>query len=237
MFLCLGRHQGVDITNPRSLRVALDGHSPDVVVNTAAYAWVDRAEGAADAAFAVNASGVAALAELCAERGIPIVHLSTDYIFDGRKQAPYVEDDKASPINVYGASKAAGEAALYDNADRYLILRTSWLYSCFGTNFVKSNAPLSPSPGRDCRCRRSTGLSDGGRRRCRRNQSNRRPASRGKRSVRCLPLGRRGGRNLVRLRKRDLRPQNGARGEESARRRNIKRSVSDRRSPTARFPT
>ena len=127
-FLCLGRREGLDITDADSLRVVLDGRRPDLVVNAAAYTSVDRAEAEPDAAFAVNAQGPATLARLCAERDIPIIHLSTDYVFDGMKGEPYVEDDLISPVNTYGASKAAGETALRDITHRYVILRTSWLY-------------------------------------------------------------------------------------------------------------
>ena len=137
-FLCLGRREGLDITDADSLRVVLDGCRPDLVVNAAAYTSVDRAEAEPDAAFAVNAQGPATLARLCAERDIPIIHLSTDYVFDGMKGEPYVEDDLISPVNTYGASKAAGETALRDITHRYVVLRTSWLYSPFGTNFMKT---------------------------------------------------------------------------------------------------
>jgi dTDP-4-dehydrorhamnose reductase len=107
-------------------------------VNAAAYTAVDRAESEADAAFAVNRDGVGHVASACASAGTACLHLSTDYVFNGRKAGPYIELDPIDPINVYGASKAAGEAELRDRLEQHIILRTSWVYGVHGSNFVKT---------------------------------------------------------------------------------------------------
>jgi len=137
-FICRGREDGLDITDATALAAALDRHAPDIVVNAAAYTAVDRAEDEPDAAFRLNRDAPAELARACDRRGIPVIHLSTDYVFDGTKREAYVEDDPIAPLSVYGASKAAGEAALRQANARHVILRTSWLYSRFGSNFVKT---------------------------------------------------------------------------------------------------
>lgn len=111
---------------------------PRLVINAAAYTAVDQAEKERDAAFAVNAEGPGNLARLTAAAGIPLVHISTDYVFDGRKATPYTEDDPIAPLGVYGASKAAGEEAVRRGNPRHLILRTSWVFSADGANFVKT---------------------------------------------------------------------------------------------------
>jgi dTDP-4-dehydrorhamnose reductase len=113
-------------------------HAPDAVINASAYTAVDKAEGEADAAYALNRDAPGAMARACAARALPFVHISTDYVFDGSKPAPYVEDDPIAPLGVYGASKAAGEAAVEAAGGRWAILRTSWVYSPAGANFVKT---------------------------------------------------------------------------------------------------
>ncbi len=128
----------LDITDRAAVRDALAGLAPDVVVNCAAFTAVDAAETEREAAFAVNRDGAAILAQACAARRRPLIHLSTDYVFDGEKGAPYVEDDAPRPLNVYGASKAAGEVAVREHLAEHLILRTSWLYGAGGGNFVGS---------------------------------------------------------------------------------------------------
>ena len=112
--------------------------APALVVNTAAYTAVDAAEDDADAAFRANRDGPAELARLCEAAGIPLIHISTDYVFDGLKGAPYVETDATSPQGVYGASKLAGEAAVLAGCSRAIVVRTSWLYSPTGKNFVRT---------------------------------------------------------------------------------------------------
>jgi dTDP-4-dehydrorhamnose reductase len=110
----------------------------DVVVNAAAYTAVDLAEEERELAFRVNADGPRHLARACAAQGVPLVHVSTDYVFDGEKRGAYVEDDAVGPINVYGASKEAGERAVREELDRHVIVRTSWVYSAHGRNFVRT---------------------------------------------------------------------------------------------------
>jgi dTDP-4-dehydrorhamnose reductase len=112
--------------------------SPEVVINAAAYTNVDGCETDRDRCFAVNAVGVKNIALACRGRGIRIVHFSTDYIFAGRKGTPYVEEDEPAPLNVYGASKLEGERFLQALSDRWLLIRTAWLYGRSGKNFVKT---------------------------------------------------------------------------------------------------
>ena len=112
--------------------------SPEVVINAAAYTNVDGCEADRERCFAVNAGGVKNIAQACRGRGIRIVHFSTDYIFDGRKETPYVEADPPAPLNVYGASKLEGERFLEAFSDHWLLIRTAWLYGRNGKNFVKT---------------------------------------------------------------------------------------------------
>jgi dTDP-4-dehydrorhamnose reductase len=118
-----------------------------VVINAAAYTQVDRAESDQAVAFAVNAAAPSRLAAETGRRGIPLVHISTDYVFDGKKGAPYHEQDAVAPVNAYGRSKLAGEEGVRAGNPRHVILRTSWAYSPFGTNFVKTILRLAA--GRD----------------------------------------------------------------------------------------
>ncbi len=127
---------------PADIAAALFRHAADassvVVVNAAGYTAVDRAESEEEACDAANARGPAAIARACAERGFPLIHLSTDYVFDGRKTTPYREDDPVGPQSAYGRSKLAGEEAVRDVGPAHVIVRTAWVYSPFGTNFVKT---------------------------------------------------------------------------------------------------
>lgn len=125
-----------DFDRPDTLRAVLDAARPSLVVNAAAYTAVDQAEQEADAAFRANRDGPAALAAWCAAHGARLIHISTDYVFDGTKGAPYGEDDATSPTGVYGASKLAGEQAVLESGARALILRTAWVYAATGRNFV-----------------------------------------------------------------------------------------------------
>ena len=128
----------LDLAAPATILAALDEVRPAAVVNAAAYTAVDRAESEEDAAFAINAGGVGVLARAAAERGIPLVHLSTDYVFDGTKDGPYVETDATGPAGAYGRTKLAGEEAVKAAGGPALVCRTAWVYSPFGHNFVKT---------------------------------------------------------------------------------------------------
>jgi dTDP-4-dehydrorhamnose reductase len=127
---------GLDLADTPRLAAAVRALQPEVIVNAAAYTAVDKAESERDAAFAVNATGPRVLAEEAKRIGALLVHYSTDYVFDGEKRAPYVEDDATHPLNVYGASKLAGEEAIRKTGCRHLILRTSWVYGPRGKNFM-----------------------------------------------------------------------------------------------------
>jgi dTDP-4-dehydrorhamnose reductase len=128
----------LDFDRPHSIGDAFAASAPSLVVNAAAYTAVDAAEDDVDAAFRANRDGPAELARLCEAAGIPLIHVSTDYVFDGLKGAPYVETDAVAPQGVYGASKLAGEQAVLTACSRAIVLRTSWLYSPIGTNFVRT---------------------------------------------------------------------------------------------------
>jgi dTDP-4-dehydrorhamnose reductase len=130
--------QKVDVTDERAVRALLDAARPSLVINASAYTAVDRAEQECDRAFAVNADGPRYLARWCAANGAALIHVSTDYVFDGAKPGPYVEDDKVGPLNVYGESKLAGELAVRKELAEHLIVRTSWVFSAHGHNFVKT---------------------------------------------------------------------------------------------------
>ncbi len=111
---------------------------PSLAINAAAYTAVDKAETEPDIAFALNAAAPGLIAQSCAQAEIPLIHISTDYVFDGAKNAPYVETDPVNPISIYGASKEAGEQAVREAGPRHIILRTAWVYSPHGQNFVKT---------------------------------------------------------------------------------------------------
>lgn len=127
-----------DLADPDSLRRCFAAREWSAVVSAGAYTAVDKAESDRDTAFTINAEGPAVLAALAAERGIPIVHVSTDYVFDGSATDPYREDDMTGPLGVYGASKLAGEAAVRAAGGRHIILRTAWVQSAGGANFVRT---------------------------------------------------------------------------------------------------
>jgi len=128
----------LDISDSSQVIAAIDQHRPDIVINAAAYTQVDRAEEDRDNAFAINRDGVANLARACEQASIPLLHISTDYVFSGDEAGAYREDDKIAPRCVYGASKAAGEAELRSMLERHINLRTSWVFSATGGNFVKT---------------------------------------------------------------------------------------------------
>ena len=127
-----------DITKAAVVSAAIARQSPDLVINLAAYTAVDRAESEPEAAWAVNCAGAAHIAAVCGENATPLVHLSTDYVFDGRQSEPYCETDDVNPLNVYGRSKEAAERAVRAAAPRHMILRTAWVYGAYGANFVKT---------------------------------------------------------------------------------------------------
>lgn len=128
----------LDITSRSAVGDALRETGPDVVVNAAAYTNVDGCESDREGCFAVNARGIENIALACRDRGSRVVHFSTDYIFDGRKGEPYVEDDPGAPLNVYGESKLEGERLLLETMENTLLIRTSWLYGRRGKNFVRT---------------------------------------------------------------------------------------------------
>jgi len=133
----------LDITDEKALAAAIAAAKPDAVVNAAAYTAVDRAESEPGIAHAVNARAPGILGRVCDRAGIPLLHISTDYVFDGASERPWREDDPVAPLGVYGASKAAGETALRAAAPRHIILRTAWVYSPHGNNFVKTMLRLA----------------------------------------------------------------------------------------------
>jgi dTDP-4-dehydrorhamnose reductase len=133
----------VDIVRPDMVDKALFEFSPDIVINQAAYTAVDRAEAEPDLAFAVNSDGAGNVAAAAARLGIPIIHLSTDYVFDGKKEGRYVETDAVAPRGVYGRSKLAGERGVASVNARHVILRTSWVFAPFGSNFVRTMLRLA----------------------------------------------------------------------------------------------
>jgi dTDP-4-dehydrorhamnose reductase len=140
--IALGRPD-IDLTHPASVAEALKALRPDIIINPAAWTAVDRAETEPDLAFTINRDGARALAQAAASIGAPFIHFSTDYVFDGGKPAPYVEDDPTGPLNVYGASKLAGEEAVREVCPRHLILRMSWVCGPDGTNFLRTMLRLA----------------------------------------------------------------------------------------------
>ncbi len=132
-----------DITDHAQVEAALSERRPSLVVNAAAYTNVDTAETDVAAAAAANEHGPANLATACARGGIPLLHISTDYVFDGTKPKPYLEADPVAPVSVYGRTKAAGEAAVRRALPQHIILRTAWVYGEFGRNFLKTMVRLA----------------------------------------------------------------------------------------------
>lgn len=139
---CAGREEA-DLLNANAMATALDAHTPRIVINTGAYTAVDKAESEPDLCRALNVHAPAALAKLCHERGIPLLHLSTDCVFDGEKPTPYLPQDATSPVGVYGQSKLDGELAVRSAAPRSLVMRVSWIFSHFGSNFVTTMLRLA----------------------------------------------------------------------------------------------
>lgn len=144
--LCQGR-DAFDLADHASIAARLAVLAPAAVINAAAYNAVDRAEADDTAAMALNAHAVASLAQACARTGLPFVHVSTDYAFDGAKGAPYMEDDPPNPINAYGRSKVAGERAVLAAGGRAAVVRTSWVHSAEGNGFVQAMVRLAQTRG------------------------------------------------------------------------------------------
>ena len=140
----IGRSRSqTDIANAAAVDAALRDVRPDLVVNAAAYTKVDKAETEREEAYRVNKDGAGILASACAAADVPFVHISTDYVFDGAQQKPYVEDDPVAPVGVYGASKLAGEEEVRRRHKKHVILRTSWVYGQYGSNFLKTMLRLA----------------------------------------------------------------------------------------------
>ena len=133
--IVLGRDQ-LDLSQPESIRPVVRDIKPDLIINAAAHTAVDQAESEPDLAFAINATSPGVFAEEAAALGVPLIHYSTDYVFDGSKAGPWVEADTPNPLGVYGNSKLAGERAIAAAGGQHLILRTSWVYSLTGRNFL-----------------------------------------------------------------------------------------------------
>lgn len=133
----------LDITQAWSIRQALAEVLPSIVINAAAYTAVDQAESDWEQAFAVNRDGTAHVAAACYEKGIPLIHISTDYVFDGAAERPYREDDPPGPLGVYGESKWQGEVAIRTRHPEHVIVRTAWIYSQHGHNFLKTMLRLA----------------------------------------------------------------------------------------------
>lgn len=128
----------LDLARPREMPRRLDELSPDVIINSAAYTAVDRAEDERELAFLVNAEAPGVLARWAAERAVPLIHFSTDYVFDGRGSRPWHETDVTNPLSVYGTSKLAGETAVRSVGGPHLTIRTSWVYGALGANFLRT---------------------------------------------------------------------------------------------------
>jgi len=127
-----------DITNKNQLQKLVTEHQIEAIINCAAYTAVDKSEEEQELAYAVNAIGVLNLVEICAENNLRLIHISTDYVFNGEGTAPYKPEDPVSPLGVYGATKRAGEVHLLSGTAEAIIIRTSWVFSSFGGNFVKT---------------------------------------------------------------------------------------------------
>lgn len=135
--LCLGSAE-LNVADPSAVASFVKRERPEIIINSAAYTKVDLAEKEAEQAFAVNEKGAVNLAEAAKETGAKLVHVSTDFVFDGASSAPYKEDAAINPLSVYGSSKLAGERGISSVIDEHVIVRTSWLYGTTGNNFVKT---------------------------------------------------------------------------------------------------
>ena len=127
----------LDLSDPQAIRIFIDQKKPDIIINTAAYTKVDQAQNEPELAFQINAVAPQVFADKASELDIPIIHFSTDYVFDGLKHEPYIETDKVNPQSVYGQTKWQGEEAVR-NHKKHIVLRTSWIFSSHGQNFLKT---------------------------------------------------------------------------------------------------
>ncbi|MDE1992221.1 MAG: dTDP-4-dehydrorhamnose reductase [Rhizobiaceae bacterium] len=137
----------LDLSQPEGIAVALEALRPDIIVSAAAYTAVDQAETDEQAAMTVNGTAAGEIAKAASKLAVPLIHISTDYVFDGAKSSAYVETDPVAPIGAYGRSKLAGEMAVAAETSDFAILRTAWVYSPFGRNFLKTMLRLAE--GRD----------------------------------------------------------------------------------------
>ncbi|MES9884230.1 MAG: dTDP-4-dehydrorhamnose reductase [Sedimenticola sp.] len=137
----------LDITQRDAVNSFILRHSPDLVINAAAYTAVDKAEEEKATAFSVNRDGPLHLANACAEKGIPLLHISTDYVFDGTKKAPYTESDRPNPQSVYGQSKLEGDLAVASALEQQITLRVAWVFGSTGNNFVRTMLRLGEERG------------------------------------------------------------------------------------------
>jgi len=136
-------YQELDITDQEAIKTFIDDNKIDIIINCAAYTAVDKAEEDKESADKINHLAVKYLADIAKDRDIKLIHVSTDYVFDGKNYKPYVENDKVNPQNIYGVTKLAGEEVLKEiNPKNSIIIRTSWVYSSFGNNFVKTMLKL-----------------------------------------------------------------------------------------------
>lgn len=140
--IALGRPQ-LDLAKPETVRSAVEALKPDLVVSAAAYTAVDLAEDEPELALAINATGAQAVAEAAKACGVPVIHISTDYVFAGDASEPYVETDVTGPQGVYGSTKLEGERLVAQANPKHIVLRTAWVYSPFGKNFVKTMLKLA----------------------------------------------------------------------------------------------
>lgn len=138
----------LDFCDLGSISKVIEGARPSAVINAAAYTSVDAAEDDAEVALMINSDAPAEVARMCRSLDVPLVHISTDYVFDGTKSRPYLPEDDCNPQSVYGASKRAGEVAIAGSGCRHVILRTSWVFSRHGSNFVKTMLRLGRERGR-----------------------------------------------------------------------------------------
>lgn len=128
----------INLTQPQTFDIFVSTHKIDVCINTAAYTAVDKAEQEINLATQINTNAVEQIAITCQRKNIRLIHLSTDFVFDGQKNTPYTETDATYPLNIYGRTKRNGELAIIENCENYIIIRTSWLYSPFGHNFFNT---------------------------------------------------------------------------------------------------